>query len=235
MTDWKDFYDSRVAALAPQDHLRQVGHTVMGEPIPQSHVDALLGQIAALLALAPESRLLDLCCGNGVFTGRLAPQVATVLGIDLSEALIAVARRDHAAPNLHYLVMDAQQVGSCGTRPEAPFDRILQFAALQHFSPESFGPVLDGMLRIAAPGVRILLGFVPDAALQDMFYDTPERRAEHARRQAEGRDPFGHWWQRETLTAMAAQRGLEVSYHDLPAALHAARYRFHAVLQHPRA
>lgn len=228
--DWKTYYDARVPSFDPQDHLGQVGHTVNGQPIPQEHFRALLEQIAETLAPEPGHSLLDLCCGNGVFTQPLAARVRVLYGIDISGAMIRVARADHAAPNLRYAVLDARDVASLADTPEAPFDRVLLYGAWQHFDPDTGGEVLAGLRQVTAPDARILLGFVPDLARRDQFFDTPERRAAHARHVAAGTDMFGTWWDRAVLTALCAGHGFDCTYSALPPLVQAARYRFNALL-----
>jgi len=228
--DLKAYYDARVSGLDPRDHLAQVGHTVNGSPIPDAHFRALLDQIDTTLALGPTDRLLDLCCGNGLFTSRLAATVQATCAADLSGAMIRVARADHAAENLSYLVMDAAAAATLATRPEAPFTKVLIYAAWQHFDPDTAREVLRGLLRCTTPEAAILLGFVPDLARKAQFFDTAERRAAHAAHLAAGTDILGTWWDRATLTALCAELGLFVRFVELPPEIHAATYRFNALL-----
>ncbi len=228
--DWKACYEARVANSDPTDHLGQVGHTVNGAPISEADFAALRDQIADLLALGPQDRLLDLCCGNGLFTQPLAQHVAMACGADLSPELIRVARLGHPAPNLDYVELDACSADCLADRDEAPFTRVLIYAAWQHFDQVSGAKVLTAIKRITTPDSRILLGFVLDAALKDSFFDTPERRAAHETHVAAGTDLFGVWWDRGDLASLAADCGFICSYAAAPAMAHAARYRFNALL-----
>ncbi|WP_298290022.1 class I SAM-dependent methyltransferase [uncultured Litoreibacter sp.] len=231
--DLKAYYDARVAQFGPEQHLEQVGHTVNGAPIPRAHLDALLAQIASLLALGSQDSLLDLCCGNGVLTSALAPRVRLVCGADLSDCMISVAQSAHSAPNLRYFSMDARNAAHLQDSAEAPFDKVLLYGAWQHFDAQTGREVLNGLARITAPQARILLGFVPDLALKDSFLDTPARRAAHAAHVASGTDMMGTWWNRDTLRALSEELGFTCSFSDLPADLDAARYRFNALLCRP--
>jgi ubiquinone/menaquinone biosynthesis C-methylase UbiE len=59
-------------------------------------VDALeKAAVHALLAGVPRGRLLELGCGTGHWTAYLAAQGFDVVGMDLSEAMLDVARRRH--------------------------------------------------------------------------------------------------------------------------------------------
>src|SRR5262245_60885274 len=75
--------------------------------------------------LAPQSgeRILDLGCGTGHLTARIAETGALVIGLDRSEAMIEQARRLH--PRLHFEVADARQFTF-----REPFDGVFSNAAL---------------------------------------------------------------------------------------------------------
>jgi SAM-dependent methyltransferase len=55
-------------------------------------VQELASQIFATLAPKPGERILDLGCGDGVLTAEIKAAGADVLGVDLSDELLAVAR-----------------------------------------------------------------------------------------------------------------------------------------------
>ena len=232
MDDWELYYRDKVAGLDRRDFFRQVGHTVNGQPIPSAHFDLLVAQIADTLDLHADDRLLDVCCGNGLFTQRLAAKVHSVVGIDIASGLIDIAGADHGGANISYLHMDAREVESLKANGAGAFDKVVLYAALQHFSPDEFAPVFDGLKALLAPEGAIMLGFVPDKALIWDFYNTPQRRAEHLQRQADGTDTFGFWWPRPTLDRMCRARALSCAFSVLPSEVHASAYRFNAVVRH---
>ncbi|MEP2151693.1 MAG: class I SAM-dependent methyltransferase [Roseobacter sp.] len=229
--DLKDYYDARIAQFPSGSHLAQVGHTVGGAPIPSAHVTAILSQITDLLTFNKHDNLLDLCCGNGLFTQALASQVRATCGVDLSTRMIEVARADHNAEGLEYLELDACKVATLHNRPAAPFSKVLIYGAWQHFDSESARTVLEGLKTIISPTAQILLGFVPDMACKDRFFDTPERRAAHACHVAAGTDMLGTWWDRDILGGLCREMGFTCRFSALPAHLDAARYRFNALLK----
>jgi SAM-dependent methyltransferase len=57
-------------------------------------------------AVRPEARLLDVCCGCGHVTRELAERRYKVTGLDLSNALIELARKD--IPQARFIVADAR-------------------------------------------------------------------------------------------------------------------------------
>src|SRR5215510_5982507 len=61
-----------------------------------------------LLALRPGERVLDIACGNGLTSRRMAARGADVVAIDFSERMIAHARERTAgtAHRIRYAVVD---------------------------------------------------------------------------------------------------------------------------------
>lgn len=104
------------------------------------------------LSLAPDARILDLGCGVGELTERLADMVPDghVLGIDASPSMIEAASA-RSRPNLSFAVLSAQQVDlpSVGGRP---FHLVVSTAML-HWIPEDQHPgVLSAIRRVLRPG-----------------------------------------------------------------------------------
>ena len=117
-------------------------------------VPALFRQWAERLArsvpVQPGGSILDVACGTGVVTRLLADRVgpdSRVVGLDLNDAMLAVARR--LRPELHWKQGDACALPF----PDGSFDVVVSQAALMFFSD----PVaaLREMGRVAAAGGRI--------------------------------------------------------------------------------
>ena len=108
----------------------------------QARIDRLMADVteAALSAAAPKQgeRVLDVGCGTGTTVLRLAEGVGAsgrVLGVDISEQQLALARRRVAAANANQAQL------------------ILDDAATHHFAPETFDLVFSrfGVMFFADP------------------------------------------------------------------------------------
>jgi SAM-dependent methyltransferase len=98
-----------------------------------------------LLAPRPGERILDLGCGDGALTRRIADAGASVVGVDRSAEQVAAAR----ALGLDARVMDGHALAF-----DAEFDAILSNAALHWMKrPDS---VIAGMWRALKPGGRVV-------------------------------------------------------------------------------
>jgi trans-aconitate 2-methyltransferase len=80
-------------------------------------------ELIQLLAPQPGERILDLGCGTGHLTQRIAESGAKVVGLDRSLAMLAEARRNHH--DLPLVAVDATQMAFA-----RPFDAVFSNAAL---------------------------------------------------------------------------------------------------------
>ena len=101
---------------------------------------------------AAGDRALDVGCGTGVLARTLATSFRTVVGIDLSIAMVAAARRQSThVGNLHFVAAD---VAKYLQSVPSSFDCITAFAVLHHLDVASVLPALATALR---PGGTLLI------------------------------------------------------------------------------
>lgn len=224
--DWQTFYASYPRAFGPREYLKQAGHTIGGEPISDEQVSLILARMRALLDLRPEHRLLDLCCGNGYFTRVLAAECREVVGVDFSEPLLEVARRDHNPENVTYVLRDARSVEAASLPGLGSFDRLLMCGALQHFERVELAPLLANLRSLTTEERVLVFLLVPDRRRRWDFYDTLSKRMRHLLRHLAGSERMGTWWHPDDFEAPARGLGLDCSFHEMDPGLHASRYRF---------
>ena len=138
--------------------------------------EAMASQVLALLDLRGDEHVLDVGCGDGRISARIAtdrvPQ-GTVYGVDASADMIAFAQRQHAAvANLHFGVGDAGRMHFDGT-----FDVAVSFNAL-HWVPDLL-PALRSLRAALVPDGRAWLRLVTQGPVTSL-----ETVAEQVRREA---------------------------------------------------
>ncbi|MBS9374444.1 class I SAM-dependent methyltransferase [Rhodococcus sp. B50] len=142
-------------------------------------VPAFFAQWAPILCdaagVAPGRRVLDVGCGTGIVTRTAADLVAPdgiVLGVDLNEAMLTVARR--VRPDIEF------RQGDAGTLPfpDESFDTVLCQMALMFF-PDRFRALRE-MARVVAVGGTVAV-VVPGALdSQPAFAPFVRMAARHA-------------------------------------------------------
>jgi ubiquinone/menaquinone biosynthesis C-methylase UbiE len=120
---------------------------------PALRLEADLERIARAVGAQPTESVLDLACGAGVVTARLAQDAGDVVGVDLTPEMLRRAQALCATlPNVRLELADI------GALPfeDARFDAAVCRLVLHHCDDP--GRVLDEMLRVVRPGGRVVVG-----------------------------------------------------------------------------
>lgn len=131
--------------------------------------DAARGRhrVIELIAAKPGMRVLDLACGPGTLTRRLATQVAPdgeVVGVDLAPGMIELARAG-ATANARFEVMDIEQLAF----GNASFDAAACGHGIQ-FAPH-LATVLLEVRRVLGPGSRFAASVPVEGATDPVWSD----------------------------------------------------------------
>jgi trans-aconitate methyltransferase len=111
-------------------------------------VSAYGADVLSWLEPQPDQRILDLGCGDGVLTHKIAESGARVVGVDASESFIETAK----ASGLDAHVVDAHTLTF-----DQEFDAVFSNAAMHWMlQPDK---VIDGVNRALKPGGRFVAEF----------------------------------------------------------------------------
>ncbi|MGC9467732.1 MAG: class I SAM-dependent methyltransferase [Anaerolineae bacterium] len=94
---------------------------------------------------APPSRVLDVGCGTGHYTGSLAAEGFDAVGVDLDAAMIDYARSHYR--EARFWVLDMMDIA----RLDGPFDGVFCIGnTAAHLEPAAFGRFLDQVQAVRA-------------------------------------------------------------------------------------
>jgi SAM-dependent methyltransferase len=118
------------------------------------HGPALLRAIGDVRSL----RVLDLGCGQGYFTRKLAARGAHVIGIDWSAGMIAraTARETRQPQGIEYRVIDARRTGEAFAA--GSFDLLV--ACMSFMDAPGLDRILRGANRVLKPDGRLVFSIV---------------------------------------------------------------------------
>ncbi len=221
--DWRAYWNTAAQVYA-SNPLVQVGKTVQGAAVSSHLLDVITKSIRSALLLRMEDTVLELCCGNGLITFKVAEHCADIMAIDFSKPLIDTARQRYARENICYEVGDAAALS--GQPVERRFDKIFMQEALQFFLPWQVDGLLSSLAMSASRMAPIFLSSIPDLDRLRDFYDTPDRYRQYCESTARGLEPIGTWWRRDDLIALVERHGYHATVLKQDAELHTAHYRF---------
>lgn len=95
-------------------------------------------------------RALDVGCGTGILARELARHFDFVLGVDLSEPMLAITRRKRSGRNIEYRRMDANHLALEGT-----YDAIVSHTTFHHL--DDVPGALSALRAALAPEGRLIL------------------------------------------------------------------------------
>jgi 2-polyprenyl-6-hydroxyphenyl methylase/3-demethylubiquinone-9 3-methyltransferase len=150
--------------------------------------------------LRPGTRVLDVGCGNGFNAAQFIEQGCQVVGIDLSEEGIALARRAYPHGRFEALPADDKLLANLN---EPPFDLIVSTEVVEHlYDPRSY---TKGCFAALRPGGRFILSTPYHGYLKNLVLAVLGKWDAHASPLWDG----GHikLWSRRTLGALLKETG----------------------------
>ncbi|KOX01322.1 class I SAM-dependent methyltransferase [Streptomyces sp. NRRL B-3648] len=142
MSDTRTFYD----AIA-EDYAGHFRDPLAERPLERALLAAYAEQVG------PGGRVADLGCGPGAVTAYLAGLGLSVLGLDLSGSMIAVARRDF--PGLRFAQGSIRQLPLAA----GSLAGVVSWYSSIHTPADELPRLFAEFHRVLAPGGRLLLAF----------------------------------------------------------------------------
>ncbi|MGW2096383.1 class I SAM-dependent methyltransferase [Streptomyces olivaceoviridis] len=142
MTDTRAFYDTIAEDYA--DHFRD---PLAERPLERALLSAYAEQVG------PHGTVADLGCGPGDVTAHLAGLGLSVFGLDLSDAMIAIARRRY--PALRFEQGSMRELSSA----DGSLAGVVSWYSSIHTPVDELPDLFAEFHRVLTPGGRLLLAF----------------------------------------------------------------------------
>jgi len=98
-------------------------------------------------------KVLDIGCGTGYWTQRISETAESILGIDINEAVLEIARSKEYGCPTEYRLMDAYNMEF-----EGRFTGTLATFMLSHVLKEDIPAWLEYLHTVLEPGARVFIG-----------------------------------------------------------------------------
>ncbi|OLZ68943.1 SAM-dependent methyltransferase [Streptomyces sp. IMTB 2501] len=141
------------ALLAEQRDYYRAGAAQYDRPYEQ--VKELRDLLAAVDELPIAGDVLELACGTGQWTARLAARARSVTAVDAADEVLALARARTASPTVSFIEADL-----FAWQPPRRYDTVFFAFWLSHVPPTRFADFWDTVAAALAPGGKAI--FIDD-------------------------------------------------------------------------
>lgn len=222
---WKRYWDEHARATPDSQPLRQVLRVKEKREIDLEVFSDIANYISQNLKIEPDHKLLDLCCGNGLLSEKLATQCEWVTSVDFSSELVKCIQLRNTG-NITGISADVLTVKF----PDKSFNGILFAAALQHFTQQEVMSLFISMAKWLQPDGRLLITDVLDQDKMWCFFNNTERVKDYFQSELNSEPILGTWFKRCWIEHLALFAGFsKVLIIDQPENFPYSHYRFDVV------
>lgn len=210
----------------PNDFFGQVKRTVNGKPVSAEQINMIIDAIIKGLKLKKDDVLFDLGCGNGALSVLLFNMISQYQGVDFSEYLIEVAKKNFAKSGFDFECAEAGEYMKKITL-DKKFTKGLCYGVFSYFERDNAHVILDNISKKFTAIERFYIGNIPDKERADIFF---YKDIDYSKMIHDTQSSIGIWWTKDEFRTLAKATGWEIEFYNMPENFYSAHYRFDAVL-----
>jgi amino acid adenylation domain-containing protein len=181
--EWRRLYDASYADSADEawgEDFQLWTSVYDGEPVPDAQLmewrDAAVAQV---LRFAPR-RVLEIGVGSGLLLAKIVGEVEEYWGTDISATVVDRVRAQAEQAGFGDRVrLSTQAADDVSGLPQGGFDTVVLNSVVQYFpSVEYLDQVLGQVMELLAPGGRLIVGDVRNAATIRLLLTAQQRAAQ---------------------------------------------------------
>ncbi|MDQ3982351.1 MAG: condensation domain-containing protein, partial [Actinomycetota bacterium] len=195
LAEWQAVWDDTYGDGVPEDtalDTRGWTSSSTGQRVPREEMEEWVSTTASRCLDATPHAVLEIGCGTGLLTRRIAPHVDRYVGIDFSKTAIDGLGDALAREGIDHVELHQRRADELHDLGEGAFDLVVINSVVQYFPGEAYLlRVLERALEMVAPGGRVFVGDVRNLGLFEAFHTwtaaeraTPEVRGERVRAEA---------------------------------------------------
>ncbi len=210
----------------PNDFFAQVKRTVNGKPLGKEQIGMIINSINKELDLNKHDNLFDLGCGNGALSVLMFKNINTYFGVDFSEYLIEVAKRNFEKADFTFLCAEANEF-LMGETINEKYTKGLCYGVFSYFEKDSAESILRNIRNKYLNINKFYIGNIPDKdRAPDFFY----KDIDYVNLLDDNQSALGIWWTKNDIGILADKTGWKAEFLNMPDDFFSAHYRFDVVL-----
>jgi len=192
---WYKFWHDK-NRMEERDPQKQIGRTLEGIPVSKVNWDKIVEYITKLLKINNEQVILDLCCGNGLLTKKLAAQCKSIVAVDYSKKLLENFNAEITnISKLHSNVLDIDF-------DKNKFDVIIIYFAIQYFSEKEVIAIIGNTKKWLKDNGILFIGDIPDIEKKWTFYSNRKYQKDYFNSILNDNPIIGTWFQKQFFHAI---------------------------------
>lgn len=220
-------HNEHAKSRAPDDFWGQIRRTVQGEPVSDEQIKMIVEAIQTSLQLNPNDSLLDLACGNGALSHLFFDSLAEYQGVDFSEHLISVAKKNfERSPSHQFMTMGAAEYVRQELHPKK-FTKVLCYGSFSYFPAADAVEVLSTLFDKFSNVQTVFIGNLPDKDRAAAFYKEKQVTIEEM---ADHESQIGIWRTQSEFAQLATSAGWNSTFSVMPSEYYASYYRYDMLL-----
>ncbi len=220
-------HNEHAKSRTTDDFWGQIRRTVQGAPVSDEQIKLIVDAINAALRLRPDDKLLDLACGNGALSRLLFESIAEYQGVDFSEHLISVAKKNfEKLPRYQFMTEGAAEYVRQEMHPKK-FTKVLCYGSFSYFAATDAAEVLRTLFEKFTNVQSVFVGNLPDKDRATAFYKETQITAQEM---ADHESQIGTWRTQNEFTELAIASGWRTKFSVMPAEYYAGHYRYDVLL-----
>ncbi|MCK0109018.1 class I SAM-dependent methyltransferase [Flavobacteriaceae bacterium S0825] len=210
----------------PNDFFGQVKRTVNGKPVGKEQINIIIDSICKGLDLNKQDVLFDLGCGNGALSVLIFHKIKAYFGIDFSEYLIEIAKKNFEKGNYTFQCAEANEFLSKEALNKK-YTKGLCYGVFSYFEKESAERILRNIHDKYENINKFYIGNIPDRERASNFF---YKDIEYANLLDDNQSSLGIWWSQKDFENLANKTGWKVEFLNMQDDFYSAHYRFDVVL-----
>lgn len=210
----------------PNDFFAQVKRTVNGKPVPQEQINMIVDSIVSGLQLGSNDVMFDLGCGNGALSMLMFSSMKKYHGVDFSDFLVEVAKKNFEKPGFTFEVGEANAYMN-DVEANQEYTKALCYGVFSYFEREVAENVLHKIFTKFPNISRFYIGNIPDKNRADKFF---YKEIDYSQLIHDTQSAIGIWWTEDEFRSLASKTGWNIEFIYMPESFYSAHYRFDVVL-----
>lgn len=198
---WSDFWSDSLSKSNLDDQ-SQVLRVRNKKPIDDLKWNFTIKDVESHLNLKISDSMLDLCCGNGLFTNAFSSKVNSITAVDISPLLIDRLKRRNLS-NVDVILSDVRNIDF----KIVSFSKILWYAGIQYLDESDIVNMVFKIREWIKPSGIIMVGDIPDKSKIWDYFNNEERKNTYFQGLSNKQPIIGTWIDKKWINELFLSAG----------------------------